>query len=206
MRQQTAVAHHRHQMRRDGFAGERLAGAEVFDLPRLGVYAHPVPVPNPPRVIAYHCRKAEVEGVAVKEAGERLRDQGDDAEVLERRGRLLARGAGAEVASRHDDVTRPHRGGERRVQCFEAVLGHLLDRELHVAARGEHVRIDVVAEYPRPHASISRGSHTRPATADAATVYGEARETCADAAPMRPLKFRAVVEIATAFSGSRCSP
>src|SRR5207302_2255280 len=125
-----------------------LAGAEVFDLTRLAVYSHPLPIPNPRRVIAYHCRKAEVEGVAVEKAGERLRDQGDDAEVLERRRRLLARGAGAEVAARHDDVTRSHRGGERRVHCFEAVLGHLLDRELHVAPRGEHIRIDVVAEYP----------------------------------------------------------
>ena len=124
----------------------------------------------------------------------------------ERRGGLLARGAGAEISSRHDDVSGPHRRGERRIDRFEAVLCDLLDRELHVAARSEHVRIDVVAEYPGPHASISRGSHTRPATADAATVYGEARYTCADAAPMRPLKFRAVVEIATAFSGSRCSP
>ena len=51
-------------------------------------------------------RQAEVERVAVEQAGEGLGDERRDAEMLERRGRLLARGAAAEIAAGDDEVAR----------------------------------------------------------------------------------------------------
>src|SRR6266850_3222321 len=174
MRQQPAVADDLHEVGGDRLAGERLPGGQVADLSGFRIHRQRIAGAYPFRLLADESRQAEVEGVAVEKPGEGFGNERRDTEMPERRGGLLARGAGAEISSRHDDVSGPHRRGERRVDGFEAVLGDLLDRELHVAARGEHVRIDVVAEYPGPHGSISRGSHTRPATADAATVYGEA--------------------------------
>src|SRR5258706_15139492 len=112
--------------------------------------------------------------------------------MLERLGRLLTRGAGAEVAAADHEVAafyRVRKGGLERVH---AVLCDLVDTELHVAAGHDGVGVDVVAEDPGLHARSSRGAAMRPATADAVTVYGDARYTGADAAPMRPLKLRAV--------------
>src|SRR6266850_4237294 len=123
--------------------------------------------------------------------------------MLERLGRLLAGRAGAEVAAGDDGVAGLHCRGERGRHGFKAMLGDFLDAELHVAARGDDVGVDVVAEDPGLHAIRSRGSAMCPATADAATVYGEARYTCAVADPMRPLKLRAVLEIATVSSSRR---
>src|SRR5437867_12182514 len=190
MRQQTAVADHLHEVGGDRLAGERLPGGQVPDLSGFRVHRQRIAGADPPCLRADESRQAEVEGVAVEKPGEGFGEERRDAEMPERRGRLLARGAGAEISSRHDDVSGPHRRGERRIDRFEAVLCDLLERELHVAARSEHVRIDVVAEYPGPHASISRGSHTRPATADAAPLYAEARSTRPAAAPSPPPKYR----------------
>ena len=95
-------------------------------------------------------------------------------------GRLVAaaRSAGlVHVASADDHVARPHVGREARLDELQAMPRHLLDSELHVLAGGEHVGLEVVPEHPRAaaHARNSRGSQIRPATADAATVYGEPR-------------------------------
>ena len=122
-------------------------------------------------------RQAEIEGVAVEKAGERGRDHRGDAEVAQRLRGLLARGAGAEVASADDHVARPHLGGEARLDQLQAMPRDLLDAEFHVLARREHVGLEVVAEDPRAaaHATNSLGSQIRPATAEAATVYGEPR-------------------------------
>src|SRR5438093_8020033 len=64
-----------------------------------------------------------------------------------------------------------------RLDELQAMPRHLLDSELHVLAGGEHVGLEVIPEHPRAaaHARNSRGSQIRPATADAATVYGEPR-------------------------------
>src|SRR6185295_12799948 len=121
----------------------------------------------------------EVDGVAIEQTGERLCNQHGDAEMLQCLGRLLARRTDAEVAATDHGITRPHFRGKRRQHRREAVLGDLLDAELHVAAGGDDVGVDVVAEDPGLHASSSRGSAMCPATAEAATVYGEARYTCA---------------------------
>src|SRR5262249_10544905 len=147
-------------------------------------------------VAAHYRGQAEVERVAVEEAGERLGDQRRHAEVLERGGRLLARGAGAEGAAADHDVARLHAARGLGQHGLEAVHRDLVDSEFHVAPRRDHVGVDVVAQDPGPHCSSSRGSQMRPATAVAATVYGEARYTWDDAAPMRPWKLRAVLEIA----------
>src|SRR5260221_13470225 len=106
--------------------------------------------------------------------------------MLERLGRLLTRGAGAEVAAADHEIAalyRERKGGRERLH---AVLCDLVDAELHVAAGHDGVGVDVVAEDPGLHAQSCRGSAMRPATAEAATVRGDASYTCADASPMRP--------------------
>ena len=55
------------------------------------------------------------------------------------------------------------------------------------------------------YASIPRGSAILPLTALAATVYGDAKNTWLDTAPMRPLKLRAVEEMTRTFSPKRSS-
>jgi hypothetical protein len=127
--------------------------------------------------VAFERRQAQVDGVAVKEAGEGARQHRGNAEVLQRLRRLLARGTAAEVASGDDDVAVAHLAGERRVDRFEAMARQFVDAGCHPPARGERIGIDVVAEQPGAPAQCtsSRGSAIRPATALAATVYGEAR-------------------------------
>ena len=49
----------------------------------------------------------------------------------------------------------------------------------------------------------SRGSQTRPASADAAAVYGDARYTCASLWPIRPGKLRLVVDTTVIGSFTR---
>src|SRR5919198_2458401 len=124
--------------------------------------------------------------------------------MLERFRRLLARGASAKVAAGDEHIALFHRSGERRLDRFHAMPRDLVDAVLHVAPGRDDIGVDVVAEDPGSHCSMLRGSVMRPVTADAATVYGDAKYTCADAAPMRPLKFRAVVEMATVCSPSWC--
>src|ERR1043165_9927648 len=204
--EQSAVAHHLHEVRRNRLALQRFTGSEVRDFALFEINSKRVPVADAHRLGTDHSREAEVECVAVEEAGERFGDQRCHAKVLERGGRLLARGAGAEVAAADHDIARLHAARELGEHGLEAVHCDLVDAELHVAPRRDHVGVDVVAQHPGPHCSNSRGSQIRPATAVAATVYGEARYTWDEAAPMRPWKLRAVLEIATMFSGSRCSP
>src|SRR6266850_3367711 len=206
VREQPAVAHHLHEVRRDRFALQRFTGGEIRDFALLERNPKQVAVADTPRLGAYHRRQAEVEGIAVEEAGEGFGHQRRHAEVLERRRRLLARGAGAEVAAADNHFSRLHAAGELWKERLEAVRCDFRDAELHVAPRRDGVGVDVVAEHPGPHCRSSRGSQMRPAAALAATVYGEARYTCEEAAPIRPLKLRAVLEMATMFSGSRCSP
>jgi len=71
-----------------------------------------------------------------------------NAQVFQRSRGLLARGAGAEIPSADDDVARAHPGGKARIDRLQAVLRDLLDAELHVAPRREHVGGEIVAEYP----------------------------------------------------------
>jgi hypothetical protein len=116
-----------------------------------------------------------------------------------RRG-LLARRADAEVRPGDDHVTRANLRSELGPQCFEAMARRDFEPVLHRVARRELVRVHVGRQAPNPHARISRASAMRPRSAEAATVYGEPRKTCAVAAPMRPLKLRAVLEITVAPS------
>src|SRR5262245_29413751 len=175
--EQPAVAHHLHEVRRDRLAWQGFTGREVGDLALLESDLEPVAVADALRLSAHHRWQPEVQRVAVEEAGERFGYQRRHAEVLERRGRLLARGAGAEVPAADDHVARLHAARELRQHALEAVPRDLCDAELHVASRRDRVGVDVVAEHPGPHCSSSRGSQMRPAAALAATVYGEARYT-----------------------------
>src|SRR5687767_7951682 len=170
MRDEAAVAHHLEQVRRNGFEGMRLPGGLIDHQRFFEVQAQPVAIADALGLCADERRQAEVERVAVEQAGKRFGDQRGHAEVLQRRGRLLARGARAKVAAGHHDVARFYLFWKFGKNRLEAMLRDVLDAELHVLARRDDVGIDVVAEHPGPHGSISLGSHTCPATAVAATV------------------------------------
>src|SRR5690606_4966813 len=204
LHQQAARPHHVEQEVRHRLAGEygaigaqyAVAGQIDDDALALGDLAG---------TLAGHQQQADIEGVAEIQAAEAGRDHGVQAQLDQRGGGLLARRADAEIAARHQHVAWPHAAGEIGPHAFQAMAGDVGDAEFHVGARGELVGIDIVAGAPgfvgRTHASTSRGSAMRPASAAAATVYGEARYTWALAAPMRPLKLRAVVETTLAPSG-----
>src|SRR3954470_4972633 len=121
VREQSAVAHHLHEVRGDRLALQRVTGREIRDCALLQRNPKQVAVADTPRLGAYHRRQAEVEGIAVEEPGEGLGHQRRDAEVLERRRRLLARGTGAEVAAADHDVSRLHSARELWKQRLEAV-------------------------------------------------------------------------------------
>src|SRR5688500_12171890 len=170
MRDEAAVAHHLEQVRRNGFEGMRLPAGLVDQQRLFKVQAQPVAIADALGICADERRKAEVEGVAVEQAGERFGDQRSHPEVLQRCRGLFARGPRAKVAAGHHDVAGIHLFCKFGKNRLEAMLRDLLDAELHVLARRDDVGIDVVAEHPGPHFSISRGSHTWPAAAVAATV------------------------------------
>src|SRR5688500_17662428 len=75
MRDEAAVAHHLEQVRRNGFEGIRLPGGLIHHQLFLEVQAQPVAIADALRLRADQCRKAEVERVAVEQAGEGFGDQ-----------------------------------------------------------------------------------------------------------------------------------
>src|SRR4051812_11234266 len=167
VRQQAAVPDDAHEERRHRLARKRLTAGAVLHLAALQMHFELVTLVDSPGLCANDGRQAKIDGVAVEQAGERLGDQSGYAQMLERFGRLLARGAGAEVAACDEDVSRLHlsrKGGRHRLQ---AMARDLLDAELHVAPGRDEVRVDVVAEDPGLHASMSLGSAMCPATAEA---------------------------------------
>src|SRR5262245_14167573 len=158
-------------MRRDRLAGERLARREVLDAASRRVEADRIPRVDAPRLRASEREQADVEAVAVEEAGEARRDHRGDAERLERSGGLLARRARPEVAAADDYVPLAHAGRKSGIDHLEAVFRDLLDAELHVLSRRQDVGVQVVAVDPRAAAHrSSRGSVMQPVTAAAATV------------------------------------
>src|SRR5882762_10074269 len=121
MREQAAVAHDLHEERRNRLGGKRLAGRAVLDASGFRIDPNLVGCADALRLRADQRRQAEVDRVAVEQTRVRLGDERCDAQVLERFGRLLARGASAEVAAGDDDVAWLYRRCERRVYRFHAV-------------------------------------------------------------------------------------
>jgi len=118
-------------------------------------------------------QQAEVEGVAKKQAAERGRNHCRHAQVSQRTGGLLARGADAKVGAGGQHVACLHTCGKVRPHGLQAMLRNHVDAVLHVSARCQHIGVDVGAHAPHTrtaHASTSRGSVMRPRSAEAATV------------------------------------
>src|SRR5439155_23898532 len=170
MGHEAAVADELHQELRDRLALQRLARRAVTETAFFTINQYFVAGVDPFCLRADESRQPEIDRIPVEEAGERLGDQRRDAEVLQRLRRLLARGARAEVAAADDDVALAHAGSKGGINIFHAVARDFADVELEVAAGRDRIRVDVVAEDPGLHCSISRGSAMRPATAEAATV------------------------------------
>src|SRR5436190_21617990 len=170
MRQQAAVADELHQEFGNRFALQRFTGRAICEPTGDGVQLDVITCVHAFRLGADEGGHAEVDGVAIEEPGERLGDERRYAEMLQGLRCLLTRGAGAEVATADDDVALTHARGEGRIDCLEAMPGHLGDVELEVATGRYGVGVNVVAEDPGLHCSMPRGSAIRPATADAATV------------------------------------
>jgi hypothetical protein len=126
--------------------------------------------------------------------------------VAQRRGGLLARRADAEVRPGDQHVAALHADGEIGAQRLQAMAGDDIDAGLHEFARRQLVGIDIGADAPdavRAPASTSRGSAMRPCSAAAATVAGDASQTCTPSPPMRPRKLRAVLAMTRLPSVSR---
>src|SRR6478736_4297703 len=160
-------------------------------------------------VLAQHYRqKAVLEAVVEENVGERRRDHAAEARVHQRPGRVLARGAAAEVLAREQDaralVLRPVQhelrivapGGEQPFGVARA-----LDR-LQVLLRDDLVGIDVGAIERRNqavqdgelfHQRHSRTSTKWPAIAAAAAIAGLTR-CVRPPSPCRPSKLRFEVE------------
>src|SRR5688572_23603990 len=139
MRDEAAVAHHLEQVRRDRLEGMGQTGGLVHNHGLLEIDLEPVAVADAFRFGAHQRRQAEVERVAVEQAGERFGDQRGHAELLERPGRLFARGPRAKVAAGDHDVAGFHLFCEFGKNRLEAMLRDVLDAELHVLARRDHV-------------------------------------------------------------------
>src|SRR2546422_6897856 len=147
-----------------------------------------------PQTRALDHGESEVDRVPEEDARERVREDRGDAQRLQCDRRLLPARAAAEVGSRDDhvpglDVLRPC-----RVDGLECVLReHLRVGRPQVLACDDVVGRDVVTK--RPHAALESGLHDRyafrgsvisPWIADAVTVQGLARYTCAVGEPIRP--------------------
>src|SRR6185503_9264768 len=104
-------------------------------------------------------RDAQINAVTEEDAGEALRDDRADAELLQCRDRVLARRAAAEVLAADENVARPHLLREAGARVAERVGVELVlaDHERRVAAGDHLVGIEVVAEDPgaRHQSSIS---------------------------------------------------
>src|SRR5438105_12450200 len=130
MRQQAAVAHDLHQEGGNRLRLERLSARDISDRSRLEVDGQVVAWPDAARLRTHERWQAEVDSVAIEKAGERRRDQCGDAEVLERFGCLLSRGARAEVAPGDDNVAFAHSRGESGIEGFHAMARDFADVEL----------------------------------------------------------------------------
>jgi 3-isopropylmalate/(R)-2-methylmalate dehydratase small subunit len=113
----------------DGIHGDRVACCDAID-----------------GVRRLHDRQAGVDGVAVEDAREALRDHHRDARGLERDGRMLAARSAAEVLLGHQDVTRANALDEAGVEILQRVSGQLggIGR-VQVAGRDDDVGVDVAA-------------------------------------------------------------
>ena len=166
-------------MARDRLAGENLAVLQP-DPARLGVDAETIPIRDATGVGAGHGDEAEIERIAIEDAGEGGGHDGGDPESLQGLGRLFPGGAHAKISAADENVARRHRAGEIGSHGFEAVSGQFLYRQGHIGAGCQGVGVDIVAHHPGPphpvgpipagHAATSRGSAIRPAMAEAATV------------------------------------
>ena len=117
----------------------------VHDGAGVGVDAHHVALRD--RVAglgAFHDGEADVDGVAVEDAREALRDDHADARRLDSHRGVLARAAAAEVLVRHDDVAGARAADEAGVEVLQAVPGELCRvRGVEVAGGDDDVGVDV---------------------------------------------------------------
>ena len=129
-------------------------------------------------------RQAEVDAVAMEDAGEALRHDAADARGPHRHRHVLPGRPGAEVLAGDQDRVARELVAQRRIEALEEVRRHLADVEhVQVLARVEDVGVDVVLrDHERAalddHAGSpisSAGSTISPATAAAAATQALAR-------------------------------
>src|SRR4026209_1728664 len=187
-------------------------------LPRIA--AHRPLQPEHVVVVDGQARDAEHGADAEEDLGERTADDGADAPLLEGLGRVLARGAAAEVQAGHQ-----HRGPFVRL-LVERMLGIVLARvlegvqaqplvghRLEEPRRDDPIGVDVVARHrnassrhlpPRALAhraasapagcSLCRTAGPRPFRAAAAAIAGLISKVRPVGLPWLPMKFRLLVE------------
>ena len=155
---------------------------------------------------ALHNGQTDVDAVAVEDPCEAGGDHHGNAAGLDGNGRMLPGGAAAKVPVRHHNVSGLNSSGKLRIDVLHAVgRQRLMVRLIEVTGRDNHIRIHVGAilmyitsNFHRESllSQMSSGVQMVPFTAEAAATAGEARTTSLFTWPMRPTKFRLVVEIA----------
>src|SRR3954471_9049276 len=156
MGKETAIADDLQEEGGHRLGAQRFARRAVLDVARFEIDRDVVAGTDALRVAADYRREADVDGVAVEEAGERFGDERSDAEMLQRFRRLLARGAGAEVAAGYHHVAFAYARCEGGLHRFQAISRDFVDAVFHVATRRDYVRVHVVAEDPGSHCSMPR--------------------------------------------------
>jgi len=111
---------------------------------------HLLAVPYQVPHIGLDQRQPQVESVPEKDAGKAWRDDRRDADHAKRPWRILAGRAAPEIASRHQDIARPHFSGKLGARFDERVLAKLRLR-VHVrriSPRDNLIGIHVIAKQP----------------------------------------------------------
>ena len=125
---------------------EHLAVGLVGDDAGIKVYLNGVPCLDGIHSLrAFHDGQADVDAVAVEDAGKALGNDHRDAGGLDAQGSVLTGGAAAEVPAAHHDVTVLHVLDEILVDVLHAVAGQLLGvLGVQVAGRDDDIGIHVV--------------------------------------------------------------
>ena len=208
MRHQPAVRDHVEQELRERRGGERHAAGLVVDGAGGGIDAHEIAGADLVDLAAHQHRQAEIQRVAIEDAAIGARQHGGDAEMLERLGGLLARGADAKALAGDHHVARLHRAREIRIDGFQAMRGDGRDRMLHIDAGREHVGVDAVAVDEgaaelRALMTASRADRKCGRARRRPPPCRAIRDRCwRSRVPMRPLKLRAIEEMQVTFSAS----
>src|SRR6478672_11853814 len=199
--QQTAGLPDFHEPGRRRREGEFLAAR--LEAAAVPVDLHRRPVPKPARRATAYGGQAHVPGVSVEDAPEIRGQYAFDAGRLQRGRGLFARTADAEKLVAPDDIARAQFAGQAREAVLEHMVSQFGDVGVHmfVLAGNDVVGRNLAVDDDNSmHGSASLDQlrsewwGISPVRAACAATRGDDRKISAPALPMRPRKFRFMVE------------